>query len=222
MFLKILALVTVGLVAVIIAMVLFDLIIMAALAALASAFNMPWMGELDGFWVLLLVVLLMPKAWIWNRLGWNKPYVCHATDVINAPVGDVWDMYRLRPRTDYHSAAMPTVLAVPDTTDEFDLLVDSRLNQDDDVLTMVKMKVDEMIENFYIRMHCINKDTLPLVGKDLVDTEIWMTKFLNNIGPSGEATGEANQTMIMVMVAATFAVTALTFGAVWLALSLAG
>lgn len=173
-FLKILVLVAAGLVVLIAAMVGLDLIVAVILTRLGGMLNLPWLGEISGTWFVLIAVLLMPKGWIWKRLGWDKPYVCHATDVIRAPVAQVWDLYRLRPRTDYHSVTMPTVVSVEGTTDEFLLMVDDRLTKDGDIPPAVHMKVDELIEDFYIRMHCKNASDLPLFGKLLVNTEIWM------------------------------------------------
>jgi len=174
-FLKILGLVTLGLIVLIFAMVVFDMLIAAVLIALASALGMDWIAHLDSFWLIVFVALVMPKGWIWRRLSLNKPYVCHATQDIQAPVAQVWDLFRLRPRNDYYSVTMPTVVAVDGVADEFELQIDPKMTTQDDPLTSIKMKVDETIENFYIRMHCTN----PLFGKDLISTEIWMEDLGN-------------------------------------------
>ena len=198
-FLKILALVFVALVVVIVGMVAIDLVFGWLLATLAAGLGLPWLQDVDVFWLVLFVALILPKGWIIKRLRGNKPYVCHATMDIEAPVGEVWDMYRLRPRDDYHSITMPIVRAVPGISNQFELVVDGRLSKDDDIPETMKMQVDEEIENFYIRMHCMNAESLPLFGKDLVSTEIWMEEIAPNRTRVTYAENLSRLTMITVL-----------------------
>lgn len=175
-FAKILCIVAVAMVLFIAAFVAFDLLITWIAVKIGTALGIKSLLTFDGSWWVLIALMFLPKGWIFKRLRLNRPYVCHATTDIDAPIAEVWDMYRLRPRTDYHSPTMPVVEAVAGKPDHFDLVVDDRFTTDGDIPARIQMRVDETIENFYIRMTCLNADTLPLFGKDLENTEIWMER----------------------------------------------
>ncbi|MCF2904395.1 hypothetical protein L0666_05305 [Octadecabacter sp. CECT 8868] len=179
-FAKIFAAVAALMLLAIILMVVTDLIWGAVALAIGNALGLPWLNGISGIWVFAALIFVLPKQYIWGKIakmiGFDGPYVCHATLDIDASVAEVWDEVRLRPRDDYYQPTMKRITAVAGEPNRFDLHVDERLTADGDIPMRIEAVIEEKVENFYLRLGYLNAETLPLFGKDLVSTEIWMER----------------------------------------------
>lgn len=129
------------------------------------------LGGWGGTILLLAILYMFPK----HLLVLNREYECHGSEVIDAPASEVWDRVRIRERDDYFTSATKRIRRIPGSDDEFIMLFDDRL-QDEETPNHVHIKMIDEVPGEYIAFQTLNADEMPSFGKDHLMTEILLSQ----------------------------------------------
>lgn len=85
---------------------------------------------------------------------------------IAAPIEEVWDQVRPRPRTDYFLRTTPEIRAIAGQGNEFDYVLADNLNGNADAAPALRVSVVEEMKPYYLATFTSNCSDLPMVNVD--------------------------------------------------------
>lgn len=134
--------------------------------------GMPWMGEISVLW-LILAFWVLPKDW----MAINRTYRCTGSSVVDAPIDQVWDEVRLRPRGANYRPVVSRISADLSKADLFHFHLDPRLaNENSNQSQRVAVQVTDLEPNAYMRLEYPPTDALPSWSRDLICSEVHLAQ----------------------------------------------
>lgn len=131
------------------------------------------LGGWGGVLLVVLVAYLFPK----DLLAWNRKYYIQGETIIDAPIEKVWDWMQIRERDDYFSSSTKKIRKIPGTRDDYQMMFDERLNdEDDDIPNHIHVRLLDEEPHEYMAYHVVNVEKMPLFGKDHLMTEVLLNQ----------------------------------------------
>lgn len=138
-------------------------------ASFAMFFNMPWVAEASILW-LILVFWVLPKDWAARK----KPYRSYGSALIDAPIADIWEEVRLRPRGESYRPVVSRIIADPNDTSLFYYEFKADLGEEAPTLAPRRMAVrvvEEEAERFLLTEYP-KADDVPAWARDIISSEV--------------------------------------------------
>ena len=145
-----------------------DLAFAVAMVTTGYFLQLPWMGEISILW-LILAFWVLPKDW----LAINRRYTCKGSAVIAAPLGEVWEELRLRPRGSSYRPTVTRITADLTIPTRYKFHFDERLSEDK-VPQRIMVDVAEEQPQSYMRLEYPHPLSLPSSAKDVICSEVFL------------------------------------------------
>lgn len=167
---KIIVATIVGLLALLLLFVAFDIAFGVLLFQLARLTGIEALGGISSVWVLILAAILLPRNWKCLPIR----YRCHGSVFVNASPGAVWDAVCLRARHDSYHAAAERIVPVAGSADEFQFHLHPSFGDEDSPVPVLNVRQVEAVPGRYLKSVNLNAGDFQMFSQDVESSEIFI------------------------------------------------
>lgn len=147
-----------------------DLAFALVMTFAGHALGLPWMGEISVLW-LILAFWVLPKDW----MAINRTYRCVGSSLIDAPLAQIWDEIRPRPRGASYRPVVSRITADLSLPNRFYYYFDPRLTgEGTGQPNRIAVDVTDMEDGAYLRTEYPQTLSLPSWARDVTCSEVFL------------------------------------------------